>query len=73
MSPVFLASVDMDAGAGNATQLYWSKSGWFSGTYAEGPHADDKISSFQVLDDLVAHYADKDTYPNLQVCFVLIL
>ncbi|KAF5362718.1 hypothetical protein D9758_011691 [Tetrapyrgos nigripes] len=66
MSPVFLASVDVEAGAANATQLYWSKSGWFSGTYAQGPNANDKISSFQVLDDLVAHYADKERYPNIQ-------
>ncbi|KAF5371233.1 hypothetical protein D9758_004292 [Tetrapyrgos nigripes] len=66
LSPFFLAGVDVQAGGGTATELYWSKSGWFSGTYAQGPNPDDKISSFHVLDEVVNHYADKERYPNLQ-------
>jgi hypothetical protein len=67
MSPFFSIDEDIQAGAGSATQLYWSKSGWLSGTHAEGPYPDDQISSFDVLDDLVGHYTDKEMYPNLQV------
>jgi len=67
MSPCFMAQVDAQAGAANSTNLYWSKTGWFSGTYAEGPNDKDKISSFDILDNLAAHYADKTIYPNLQV------
>ncbi|KAK7455267.1 hypothetical protein VKT23_011139 [Stygiomarasmius scandens] len=66
MSPCFMAQVDAQAGAANSTNLYWSKTGWFSGTYAEGPNDKDKISSFDILDNLAAHYADKSIYPNLQ-------
>ncbi|KAF5364642.1 hypothetical protein D9758_005575 [Tetrapyrgos nigripes] len=65
MSPCFLAQVDT-AGAANSSTLYWSKTGWFAGTYNEGPNADDKISSYDVLDNLIDHYADQSIYPNLQ-------
>ncbi|THU77568.1 hypothetical protein K435DRAFT_88044 [Dendrothele bispora CBS 962.96] len=66
MSPCFMAQVDQQAGAANSTNLYWSKTGWFSGTYNEGPNAKDQISSFDILDNLAAHYLDKSTYPNLE-------
>jgi len=101
MAPCFLDNNDMDAGAGNASQLFWSTSGWFNGLSAIGPEtveiddddADDQnggdtggesdgsarkkraqvdsgalsISSFDVLDNIVDHYMDKSTYPNLEV------
>jgi hypothetical protein len=79
MAPVFLAQVDIATGAGTSDQLYWSKSGWFSGTYAEGPtpsagedEDENNISSFEVLDELIGHYADKNIYPNMEVGLIWI-
>jgi len=66
LTPCFLAQEDIDAGAGNSNQLYWSKTGWFGGNYAKGPNADDNISSFDVLDSLVDYYTDETKYPNMQ-------
>ncbi|THU98677.1 hypothetical protein K435DRAFT_795505 [Dendrothele bispora CBS 962.96] len=66
ITPCFLAEVEIEAGAGSSDQLYWSKTGWFGGHYAEGPDPDDKISSFDVLDSIVDYYFNQTTFPNLQ-------
>ncbi|KAF5371235.1 hypothetical protein D9758_004290 [Tetrapyrgos nigripes] len=67
LGPVFFSDVDITAGAAKSTnQLYWSKTGWFEGTYAEGDAENDKISSFQVIDEMVEHYTDRKVYPNLK-------
>ncbi|KAF5364608.1 hypothetical protein D9758_005562 [Tetrapyrgos nigripes] len=66
LTPIFLADVDIKAGGGSSTQLYWSKSGWHSGEYAKGPNEGDKISSFAVMDALVNYYTNTTMYPNMQ-------
>ncbi|KAK7438642.1 hypothetical protein VKT23_017975 [Stygiomarasmius scandens] len=66
ITPCFLAQVEIEAGAGTSDQLYWSKTGWFGGHYAEGPDPDDKISSFDVLDSIVDYYFNKTTFPKLE-------
>jgi hypothetical protein len=37
MSPCFLDKADYESGAGNASNLYWSSTGWFTGRTASGP------------------------------------
>ncbi|THU96950.1 hypothetical protein K435DRAFT_754462 [Dendrothele bispora CBS 962.96] len=66
LTPCFLAEQDIEAGAGKPDQLYWGKTSWFGGYYTKGPNADDKISSFDVLDSLVDYYTNETMYPNMQ-------
>jgi len=71
LSPCFLAEIDINAGAGGANTLYWDTNGWFNGHYAQGPNADDQVSSFDVFDSLVDYYFNETMYPKMEVSFFL--
>jgi len=66
MAPCFLIEVDR-AGAATDQQLLFGETTWASGHKSVAPDSIDSISSYKVLDLLIAHYMDKDAYPNLQV------
>jgi hypothetical protein len=62
--PQFLASADVAHHALAADTLHWEWTAWMGGLDARGPHA---LSSFDVLDALVAHYADdRARFPALR-------
>jgi pimeloyl-ACP methyl ester carboxylesterase len=55
--PQFLATADVEHHALNADTLHWEWTAWMGGLDARGPSA---LSSFDVLDSLIEHYA---SYP----------
>ncbi len=65
--PVFLTEADLSAGAAQDGQLLWGKTNWISGSRNVGPDSVIGISSFDVLDALVAYYMDRSLCPNLKV------
>jgi hypothetical protein len=54
VAPQFLATADVEHHALNADMLHWEWTSWMGGLDARGPCA---LSSFDVLDSLIAHYA----------------
>jgi pimeloyl-ACP methyl ester carboxylesterase len=52
--PQFLATADVEHHALDARMLHWEWTSWMGGLDARGPHA---LSSFDVLDALIEHYA----------------
>lgn len=68
MTPCFLAEVDVQAGAVNSSTAVWGQTTWASGHYAVNPpEAAGKISSYDVLDQLVEYYTDILRFPNMRV------
>jgi hypothetical protein len=63
IAPQFLNEEDAKAHHLPNTILRWSEGTWESGREATGPAA---ISAYEVIDALVAHFADSKLYPNLQ-------
>ncbi len=72
MCPCFLAEADLSAGAAQDGQLLWGKTNWISGSRNVGPDSVTGVSSFDVLDALVAYYMDRKLYPNLKVTTLFI-
>ncbi|KAK0183697.1 hypothetical protein F5146DRAFT_659584 [Armillaria mellea] len=70
MSPSFLTEVDLSAGAAQDGQLLWGKTNWIGGSRNVGPDSVTGVSSFDVLDALVAHYMDRKLYPNLKILII---
>ncbi|SJL16617.1 uncharacterized protein ARMOST_20143 [Armillaria ostoyae] len=70
MCPVFLTEADLCAGAAQDGQLLWGKTNWISGSRNVGPDSVTGVSSFDVLDALVAYYMDRKLYPKLKVLVV---
>ncbi|KAK0229585.1 hypothetical protein EDD85DRAFT_850983 [Armillaria nabsnona] len=70
MCPCFLAEADLSAGGAQDGQLLWGKTNWISGSRNVGPDSVTGVSSFDVLDALVAYYMDRNLYPNLKVLVV---
>ncbi|KAK0477863.1 hypothetical protein IW261DRAFT_1565659 [Armillaria novae-zelandiae] len=68
--PCFLAEADLSEGAAQDGQLLWGKTNWISGSRNVGPDSVTGVSSFDVLDALVAYYMDRNLYPNLKVLVV---
>jgi hypothetical protein len=63
-----MAEVDADAGAVDDTSLVFGLTTWASGHDAVRPwEVRKKVSSYDVLDDLVAYYMDILRYPNIRV------
>ena len=67
VTPQFLIQPDIDAHALSARTLRWSLSGWKSGADATGPAP---ISSFAVLEAIVARLADRRLFPHLSTVVV---
>ncbi|KAL1744675.1 hypothetical protein HDZ31DRAFT_38076 [Schizophyllum fasciatum] len=67
MAPAFLNEKDIQAGATSGIDgtLYWSGTTWMSGHYNLGPTNFANISSYDVMDDLIDYYLDKEQFPNL--------
>jgi pimeloyl-ACP methyl ester carboxylesterase len=61
--PQFLASLDIAPHGLPQTVLHWSLEGWMGGEPAEGPAA---ISSFDVIDAILARLADRALFPALK-------
>jgi hypothetical protein len=61
--PQFLASADVDHHRLDADHLHWEWTAWMGGSDARGPAP---LSSFDVLDALVAQLADRAHYPALR-------
>jgi hypothetical protein len=63
IEPQFLDDVDVAALHLPADTLHWSYTGWEGGDDAHGPQ---RISSFAVLDAILARLADRTTFPALR-------
>ncbi|SAK86244.1 hypothetical protein AWB77_04583 [Caballeronia fortuita] len=63
VAPQFLATADVEHHALDAGTLHWEWTAWMGGLDARGPNA---LSSFDVLDALIAHYAHCARYPAIR-------
>jgi pimeloyl-ACP methyl ester carboxylesterase len=63
IAPQFLATLDLRAHDEPADMLRWKGDAWMGGEAARGPLP---ISSYAVLDAIVARLADRKLFPNLQ-------
>ncbi|RDU95591.1 alpha/beta hydrolase [Trinickia dinghuensis] len=63
IAPQFLATLDMSAHDLPADMLHWNENGWMGGEPAEGSVP---ISSYAVLDAIVARLADRHLFPRLK-------
>jgi hypothetical protein len=70
MTPCFMNAVDITGGAIENGTLIYGGTTWSSGHYAVAPENSTKISSYEVLDDLVNYYMDRTTFPNLNVSVI---
>jgi len=61
--PQFLASADVKYHGLADEYLHWEWTSWMGGLDASGPQA---LSSFDVLDALIAHFVTRDSFPALQ-------
>jgi hypothetical protein len=66
-APCFLIDVDVNAGAATNETLIFGETTWASGHYAVGPDNATNVSAFQVLDEIVDFYMDRDRFPSLHV------
>ncbi len=69
MCPVFFIEADLSVKNG---QLIWGKTTWIGGQRNIGPDKVTGVSSFDVLDALVAYYLDRKLYPNLKVLVLFV-
>lgn len=60
--PQFLADIDVDAHHLPSEVLRWTLTGWHGGDAATGPQP---VSSFEALDAILAHLADRSLFPSL--------
>jgi pimeloyl-ACP methyl ester carboxylesterase len=67
LAPQFLNETDLTAHALPAEVLRWRGSSWESGQPAVAPAP---VSSFEVLDALIAHLCDRAIFPNLRTIVV---
>jgi len=63
VAPQFLRNEDIEAHRLPKTYLHWHGGGWSAGEPAEGPTA---LSSFEVIDALLAVLADSARFPHLR-------
>lgn len=70
IAPCFMTQLDADAGSISEDSLIFGLTTWASGHYNEGPSGVSKVSAYQVLDELVAHYMDRSAYPNLNTVVI---
>jgi pimeloyl-ACP methyl ester carboxylesterase len=63
LAPQFLNEIDVSAHRLSGKILRWTKGEWSAGEDAEGPAP---ISSFAVVDQLLAQLIDKKRFPNLR-------
>lgn len=68
VAPQFLTAPDVKKFSMSARTLMWSQEGWKSGEPAMGPAP---ISSFEAIDALLDHFADKERYPALKNIVVM--
>lgn len=69
-APIWLGASDVKAGAGQSSDVYFGDSSWSTGSNSQGPGSL-KISTFQVMDDIISHFADQSKYPALTSIFVV--
>ena len=63
IAPQFLATLDLSGRSEPTDLLRWNENGWMAGAAAVAPRP---ISSYAVLDALVARLADRARFPNLR-------
>ncbi|MCE4058752.1 alpha/beta hydrolase [Pandoraea sputorum] len=68
VAPQFLTPADTRAFSLPASTLAWSQEGWKGGEPARKPGP---ISSFEALDALLAHFADRRLYPSLSTVVMM--
>ncbi|WZB73696.1 alpha/beta hydrolase [Achromobacter insuavis] len=68
VAPQFLTAPDVEKFSMPAQTLRWSQEGWKSGEPAIGPAP---LSSFEAIDALLDHFADKKRYPALKRVVVM--
>ncbi|MFK0375193.1 alpha/beta hydrolase [Pandoraea sp. NPDC090278] len=68
VAPQFLTPADTRAFSLPASTLAWSQEGWKGGEPARTPGP---ISSFEALDALLAHFADRRLYPSLSTVVMM--
>jgi hypothetical protein len=66
-APCFMAPIDQRAGAVDASTLVWGPLDWDFGADTQAPEGA-AISSYQVIDELIAYYMSPDNFPNMKVC-----
>jgi len=66
MAPCFFTEADR-AGAATDQHILFGETTWASGHKSVAPNWFNAMSSYEVLDRLIAHYMNKAAYPNVQV------
>lgn len=69
-APIWLGASDVKAGAGRSTDLYFGDSSWSTGTKSQGPGST-SISTFQVMDDVISHFANMQQFPAVTSIIVV--
>jgi hypothetical protein len=68
ITPCFMSEIDVKAGALTGDHMQWGLTTWASGHYAVAPaDAKGKVSSYDIMDELVEYYMDRSKFPNLHV------
>lgn len=63
-APIWLGASDRQAGAGQASDIYFGDSSWSTGSTSQGPD-DSNVSTFRVMDDLITRFANMTEFPAL--------
>ena len=65
--PQFLADMDLPAHGLPSDTLRWGRDSWMAGDPAHGPAP---VSSFEAIDAILAHLAERRLFPNLKIVVV---
>jgi hypothetical protein len=63
-APIWLGASDIEAGAGQSSDLYFGDSSWATGSLSQGP-SNTTISTFKVMDDAITRFANITEYPSV--------
>jgi pimeloyl-ACP methyl ester carboxylesterase len=67
ITPQFLTQIDVDSHHLSSDVLHWGLNGWIFGFDAQGPAP---LSSYDVLDAILARLADRRLFPNLAMVVI---
>lgn len=65
-----MSDADFDAGAAKKGNLVWEDTDWISGQDNVKHDSTVNVSSFDVLDQLLDRYLDREKFPKLKVLFL---
>jgi hypothetical protein len=65
LAPVFMATQDVTAGAGRATEFAFGGELWQSGSHTQLPVMNKTLTSYEIMDVFTDMLADKTQFPNM--------